>query len=326
MPGDSRSRAVSAMMWNEWSASPVPSGTGAREEIGGILAGISALPDPDGGKCYCSARLWIFRRLKKLWTEAWDPGGAEFGGLLSIPPNMKGKVAFRVPADILAFLSVEGRGQEGLPSGEMAPPRHRGRAGGSSSPGRSWGMDWLKGLWGSCGSLYIPRSGYYLSFRIPSRDAADCAAALLRREGLSLGRRQVQGKHEITLRDQEEIVTLLARFHLSKTSLRVEEKAIFRSMRNRANQLVNCDAFNIRKSLDAASRQLATARSMAESPGFSLLPEVLKNLVYSRLSNPSATLEELGRMQEPPVSKSTVQYRWKKLEELVSPLRGTGPS
>jgi hypothetical protein len=90
-------------------------------------------------------------------------------------------------------------------------------------------------------------------------------------------------------------------------------------MKNRANMLVNCDSSNIRKTLEAASRQLDLARAAAESPGFESLPEVLKNLVCSRLANPSATLGELGLLQSPPISKSTVQYRWKKLELIMGP-------
>jgi hypothetical protein len=283
-------------MWDEWLTVP-PKGRGeAVQEIRGIFQGMSTAEKSEERLLLSSSRLWIFRRLTKLWGEAALSAIHDFPSLLSIPRSLKGKVFICLPETL--FFLLETNAEESFHFERKRP-------------------DWLFGLWGSCGSLYIPRSGYYLSLRIPSKETEHTAASMLRKRGFSFGRRYVQGRHEITLRNQEEIVTLLARFGLAKTSLRMEEKAIVRSMRNRANMLVNCDSSNIRKSLDAATKQLALARAVISAPGFGSLPEVLKNLAISRVANPSITLEELGRIQSPPTSKSTVQYRWKKLEQIM---------
>lgn len=296
-------KTLSSFMWDEWLAASCKDRTEALEEIRGILQGMTVTERTEEELLLSSGRLWLFRRLIKLWGKADLSSVHEFPPLLSIPRSLKGKVFLRFPEKLL-FLHENRR--DDMARFEKKRP------------------DWLRGLWGSCGALYIPKSGYYLSFRVPSRETELTAAAMLKKSGFSFGRRHIQGKHEITLRNQEEIVTFLIRIGLVKTSLRMEEKAIVRSMRNRANMLVNCDSSNIRKSLDAATRQLEMARTALSAPGFEFLPEVLKSLVKSRITNPSVTLEELGRLQSPPISKSTVQYRWKKLEQVLVPPARSG--
>lgn len=291
-------KSLSSFMWEEWLSSLMKGEKGALWEIRGILCGIPSEKISPRETVFSSGRLWIFRRLKKLWDEAESLVHREFSPLLSIPRSMKGKVLFCIPEELLPLVCR-------FPDDGVIVEKLR--------------MDWLRGLWGSCGSLYIPKSGYYMSFRIPSKEVETHAVVLLKKERFSFGRRFVQGKFEITLRNQEEIVTLLTRLGLVKTSLRMEEKAIVRSMRNRANKLVNCDTSNIRKSLEAASRQIEIARKAMNSLEFDSFSDILKKLIFSRLTNPSATLEELGKMQSPPVSKSTIKYRWKKLEDMFCP-------
>lgn len=280
-------------MWDEWLTLPPGGDKGAMGEIRGIFQGMRPDRVDGDGAAFSSGRLWLFRRLAKLWKAGGLSSRWDFPALLTIPRSLKGKVLFRIPGELRPFLKP--------PEGEAL------KSHGS--------LDWLRGLWGSGGSLYVPRSGYYLSFRIPSKDTCRSAAAVLRHNGLVFGKRSTSAGQELILRNQEEIVTLLARLGLVRTSLSLEEKAIVRSMKNRANMLVNCDSSNIRKSLEAASRQIDLAREAMEAPDFGSFPEALQNLALSRIENPSATLGELGKLQSPPVSKSTVQYRWKKLEQ-----------
>ncbi|NLB84127.1 MAG: DNA-binding protein WhiA [Synergistaceae bacterium] len=297
-------QSFSSLLRDEWVASPLPKAGNLKSEIRGILDGMIWKSDSVGGRMYSSGRLWIFRRLSKLWEASGIGREVAFGSLLTIPPSFRGKVAFRLPETKLPLFFDEGVGQK---------------------KGREEEREWLKGLWGSSGSLYLPKTGYYMNFLLPDRRTEIRAAAILKREGVACGQRFVSGRYELTLRNQEEIVTLLSRFGLVKTPLSLEEKAIVRSMRDWANKIVNCDSSNIRKSLEAAARQIEIARAVLALPGNETLPEVLKALIACRIDNPSANLEELGNMQSPPVSKSTIKYRWKKLEEMIAPL-GVGRS
>ncbi|HOP52536.1 MAG TPA: DNA-binding protein WhiA [Synergistales bacterium] len=130
-------------------------------------------------------------------------------------------------------------------------------------------------------------------------------------------RRTRYGFSETVIRDQSSIVGMLSNMQMFRTSLLLEEKAMLRSMKERANKVVNCDASNIRKSLETAKRQLETAEELIVTGKIRMLSEAFRELVYARMENPSATLRELGQVLSKPVSKSTVEYRWRKIEHLA---------
>jgi DNA-binding protein WhiA len=136
----------------------------------------------------------------------------------------------------------------------------------------------------------------------------------LSRNGIKTSQRSKETFFETLLRDQQIIVDLLTRFRLYNTSLLLEQRTMVRAMRDRANKLVNCDAANIRKSLEAAQKQIQLSKTIKESGVYGDLPSVLREMIDIRLEYPSATLTELGQYLEKPVSKSTVKYRWKKLQ------------
>jgi DNA-binding protein WhiA len=99
-------------------------------------------------------------------------------------------------------------------------------------------------------------------------------------------------------------------------SAQLESDAVLRLVKSQANRERNCDTANIRKSLSAALKQMDIARRLAGGGNFQALPEPLRELVELRLENPDASLAELGKLLCPPVTKSTVKYRWGRLEAL----------
>jgi DNA-binding protein WhiA len=119
------------------------------------------------------------------------------------------------------------------------------------------------------------------------------------------------------LRNQEQIVTCLLKMGLVKSSLILEETAIVRSIRSSVNKVINCDSANISKSIDAAASQLALIDRIDSEGLWDRLTPVQVELASIRRANPSASLSELGQLLTKPVSKSTVEYRWRKLESVI---------
>ena len=160
----------------------------------------------------------------------------------------------------------------------------------------------------------------------PIRNAtAERLQGILKSAGFVLGVRKKSAQREIMVRDQQQIVTFLLRLGFVHTALALEETAIYRSMRSHANKLVNCDAANINKSLEAAQNQMKLIRELEEHNFIDELPDPLKELVYARKRNPSISLKELGQSLPRPISKSTVEYRWRKLENMLYEiLKGDG--
>lgn len=283
-------------IWDEWGAVAAASSSAARDEAAGIIDGFGYNTE-NGECCFSSARLFAVRRLMRLWCECFTGDEQQSSGIRLGRSQQRGKLFFSIPEEqVLDVISAT-------------------RA--ASKRTRNW--NWVRGIFGGCGSLYVPRTGYFLILRPPEGcGPAGRVQAILRSCGFALGVRKRMGCKELMLRDQQQIVTLLSRIGLVKTALSLEETAIYRSMRNHANKLVNCDAANINKSLEAARGQLRLIEQMEKLGLTTDLPEPLFELVCARKRNPSISLKELGQTLPTPISKSTVEYRWRKLENMLS--------
>jgi DNA-binding protein WhiA len=233
--------------------------------------------------------LWALRRLLKLWKNSQWKDTLNLAAYMRVPPDMKGRVELTLPQELY----------------ERAASAER----------ESW--DWVRGLWGGCGALYSPKSGYYLVMRTGAETALNRVKRMLQRSRVLWSERPVHGKYEIIMRDQEGIVSFLSKIGLINISLRVEDKAILRAMRDQANRMSNCDTANIKKTLSAAEEQRDLAMKLLNKGLLTTLPPPLRTLVEARLEHPEESLSDLGNRLSPPVTKSTVKYRWKRLYELA---------
>ncbi|MEA4876324.1 MAG: DNA-binding protein WhiA [Aminobacterium sp.] len=292
-------KTLSEIMWDEWVFSPLSS-TDIDSETAGILWGLlTVYPETmsQGRFVLSGRRLWVFRRLRRIWASSRWGKRLDLSSMLNVPANFRGSVTLRIPQPIM---------KEVIFWGENARKKS------------DW--QWMRGVWGNCGSLYVPKTGYYLAFRFRFYKIMELVLSILKNNQFPVGKRIVDGQYELLLRDQEKIVTLLSHYKLFDTSLKLEEKAIVRAMRDKANRLVNCDASNIRKTLEAAEWQLEIAKVFQNERILNTLPETLRELIEVRMQYPSATLTELGQMLSKPVSKSTVKYRWQKLKTMAEQL------
>ena len=90
-----------------------------------------------------------------------------------------------------------------------------------------------------------------------------------------------------------------------------------KDLRNGVNRRVNCETANLTKVVDAAQEQIAAIRRLQEQELLDSLPEKLRLSAQLRLDNPEATLQELADMMDPPVSKSAMNHRMRKLLQLA---------
>lgn len=277
---------IDSIFWDEWINSVSFDKSRTDNECSGIIEGIFVKQKMNYAIC-ASLRLYVFRRLYSLWKYTrWSD--VNISSYMRVPENKKGRVKLILPFDIYEDIS-------------------RSKA--------SWA--WLRGLFGSCGSIFWPKNGYHLVFRIKNDKLCDKLLAFINAKGIKNTFRNRSGSYEVQVRSHESITRLLAGMELMKTSLMVEEKFIIRSVKSRANKQVNCDTSNIRKSLQAAEKQLYISKLLVKSGIINDLPAYMQDLVLVRLNYPSATLREVGQLLLKPVSKSTVEYRWNKLENII---------
>lgn len=108
--------------------------------------------------------------------------------------------------------------------------------------------------------------------------------------------------------------------------MKLENSRILKQVRGDVNRKVNCETANIRKSVSAAQRQLEDIRFLIEKGALSGLPEPLQEIARKRAAHPEISLTELGALLEPPVGKSGVNHRLRKLSEIAGKIRRETPA
>ena len=92
-------------------------------------------------------------------------------------------------------------------------------------------------------------------------------------------------------------------------------------MRNNVNRLVNCETANLSKTVNAAVRQVESINLIKSSIGLQRLPKNLQEIAELRLQYPEESLKELGEILDPPVGKSGVNHRLRKIEKIAEEIR-----
>lgn len=128
------------------------------------------------------------------------------------------------------------------------------------------------------------------------------------------------------LKEAEKITEFLNIIGAHHALLRFEDVRIVRDMRNSVNRLVNCETANLNKTIGAALRQVENIRYIEETVGLDALPEKLREIAVLRVNHQDVTLKELGEMVSGGhISKSGINHRLRKIDEIAEKLRANGP-
>ena len=125
-------------------------------------------------------------------------------------------------------------------------------------------------------------------------------------------------RYVVYLKESETIVELLNRMGAHKALLAFENIRITKDVRNNVNRAANCDSANLDKTMTAAQKQIEAIRLIEEKGAFSRMPRSLREIAEKRMDNPDMPLKELGEAFDPPISKSAVNHRLRKLMEFAA--------
>jgi DNA-binding protein WhiA len=162
------------------------------------------------------------------------------------------------------------------------------------------------------GSLTEPGRSSALEVSCPGPEAALALVGAARRLGVSAKAREVRGSDRVVVRDGEAIGALLTRMGAQDTRLVWEERRLRREVRATANRLANFDDANLRRSARAAVAAAARVERALEILG-DTVPDHLSSAGRLRVEHRQASLEELGRLAEPPMTKDAVAGRIRRL-------------
>lgn len=179
----------------------------------------------------------------------------------------------------------------------------------------------LRGAFLSIGSMSNPEKGYHLEFVCENESQAkqvQDTLSIFDVEAKIVTRKRYQ---VVYIKESEGIVEVLNIMGAHVSLMNLENLRILKDMRNSINRRVNCEAANITKTVNAATKQIDDILYIRDHYGFDNLSDNLREIAEVRLDYPDATLKELGEYLEPKVGKSGVNHRLRKLSELADRLR-----
>jgi DNA-binding protein WhiA len=162
------------------------------------------------------------------------------------------------------------------------------------------------------GSLTEPGRSASLEVTCPGPEAALALVGAARRLGIPAKAREVRGADRVVVRDGDAIAALLTRIGAHTSVLAWEERRMRREVRATANRLANFDDANLRRSARAAVAASARVARALEILG----PEAPDHLVQAgqlRIAHGQASLEELGQLADPPMTKDAIAGRIRRL-------------
>lgn len=179
----------------------------------------------------------------------------------------------------------------------------------------------LRGAFLSIGSISDPAKGYHLEFNCSDEAKAKQLQGLLKGFGIESKIILRKKYYVVYLKEGSGIVDLLNVCEAPVALMRLENLRILKEMRNSVNRRVNCETANIAKTVSAAARQVEDIEYIRTHYGFQNLPAPLREMAEVRLENQDVPLKELGEYFNPPLGKSGVNHRLRKLSELAEKIR-----
>ncbi|MGN0158958.1 MAG: DNA-binding protein WhiA [Brotaphodocola sp.] len=184
----------------------------------------------------------------------------------------------------------------------------------------------IRGAFLAAGSISDPEKFYHFEIACATEAKATQLQGLISSFGLDAKIVQRKKYYVVYIKEGSQIVDILNVMEAPGALMELENIRIVKEMRGSVNRQVNCETANINKTVSAAVKQMEDIFYIRDKIGFDRLPENLREIAELRLLKPEATLKELGEALEPPVGKSGVNHRLRKLGDLAEKLREQGLS
>ncbi|MGG0643366.1 DNA-binding protein WhiA [Sporosarcina gallistercoris] len=185
---------------------------------------------------------------------------------------------------------------------------------------------YLRGAFLAGGSVNNPEtSSYHLEIFSMYAEHSDALVDLM--NDYQLNAKSIERKKGFVayLKEAEKIADFLSIIGAHVALMRFEDIRIVRDMRNSVNRLVNCETANLNKTISAAQRQVENIKLIQSTIGLEQLPDRLQEIAHLRVEHQDITLKELGEMVTGgPVSKSGVNHRLRKIDEIAEKVRVGG--
>ena len=179
----------------------------------------------------------------------------------------------------------------------------------------------IRGAFLAVGSMSDPEKGYHLEFVCEEEEQAKLLHNIIASFDIETKIVERKNHYVVYMKEGTAIVDILNVMEAHISLMELENLRILKEMRNSINRRVNCETANINKTVSAATKQVEDIRYIESQKGLASLPDSLYEMALLRLEHPDAALKELGELLVPPVGKSGVNHRLRKISEYADKLR-----
>ena len=171
----------------------------------------------------------------------------------------------------------------------------------------------IRGAFLAGGSVTDPEKRYHLELATSHRSVSREAYSILLDMGFSPKETERAGNSLLYFKQADAIADFFTTIGASGTAMDIMTAKVEKEMRNTVTRQINCDSHNADKTVAAAQEQMNAIRRIAKDYGLDALPEPLKDAALLRIANPEASLADLATLSYPPVTKSCLNHRFKKI-------------
>lgn len=180
---------------------------------------------------------------------------------------------------------------------------------------------YIRGAFLAAGSISDPNKSYHFEIVCRTQEQGEQLQQVMMDFGVDAKIVERKKHYVVYLKEGAQIVDMLNVMGAYVALMNLENVRILKEMRNSVNRKVNCETANISKTVNAAVRQVEDIQLIVEKQGMSSLPENLQEIARVRMENPDMPLKELGALLTPPIGKSGVNHRLRRIGEIADRLR-----
>lgn len=181
---------------------------------------------------------------------------------------------------------------------------------------------YLRGAFLGGGYIADPRGAFHFELAGPSEELIAACLELMHEHGIRARYIRRHNMYVIYIKGIEQIIALLVFMGAHQSALAIENARVIKSVRNDTNRRVNAEIANQVKSTKASLRQIECIRRLVGQKGIEAIPESLREVALLRIKHPDATVKELGELADPPLSKSAVYHRMRRIAAMIDENEG----
>lgn len=179
----------------------------------------------------------------------------------------------------------------------------------------------LRGAFMVCGSVTDPQKDYHIEFSVTKAKLCEDLMQIIGDLGLRCKKITRNNSYVVYSKEAESIEDYIGTMGANNAFLEVMQTRAMKDIKNQINRRSNFDSANLKRSIEAGLKQAHLIEAILEKIALSDMTKDLAELCELRLENPDTSLDELGKMMTPELSRSAVSRRFKKLEKIAAELK-----